>query len=493
MAFSPSDAPLPLPARFALIKRRLIAGREELIIQSWRRLLAQLETEITEIANAGSDIIPSIDFSDIQRNDSNNSGRNSPRIEDFATKLRKRGLAIIRGVVPPETAKTWSKETDEYLSDHTDMGSPPTQDPHLYQVYWSPSQVKARAYPSVLTAQRSLMNLVWRAKSRHDASITTNFPVTYADRLRVRKPGQINGVKNSSNGEKSTQTAYIDGGSVERWEPDGYGASSTYQKIWDGDWENYDPWDSSTRLRVTSDLYNGAGSCSMFRMFQGWLALGTLPPEQSNLLLLPMIQLSTAYLLLRPFFSPIHNSPSHPHFLSADNWRLDTPASSVIQGAVPSYCQELSAALHPHLQLNRSMIRVPLLNPGDYLVWHCDTVYAFDSTHRPPGHVDATVLYVPACPLTQTNALYLARQRKAFLLGQPSPDFAVVTNTRGESTHMARPGVQEVSDAGGDGGLRAMGLLPWDDDDATTDVEAEVLEMANNILFPDRYDFDMAY
>lgn len=492
MAFSSSDAPLPLPARFALIKRRLIAGREEQVTQSWRRLLAKLESEVTEIANTGSDIIPSIDFGEIQRSDSSNSGRNSPRVDDFAAQLRKRGLAVIRGVVPHETAKIWTEETDKYLADHPEMGTPPSHDSHLYQVYWSPAQVKARAYPSVLTAQRSLMNMVWRAKSYHDASVTTNFPVVYADRLRVRKP-ESNGGKHPRSGQRSPQTAHVDGGSVERWEPDGYGASSTYQKIWDGDWESYDPWDSSTRLRVTSDLYNGAGSCSMFRMFQGWLSLGTLPPDQGNLLLLPMLQLSTAYLLLRPFFSPVHNSPSHPHFLSPDNWRLDMPASSVIQGAVPSYCQELSAALHPHLQLGQSMVRAPALNPGDYLVWHCDTVYAIDNSRHAPCDVEATILYIPACPLTQTNALYLARQRKAFLLGQPSPDFAVVTNTRGESTHMARPGVQEVSDAGGDGGLRAMGLLPWDDDDATTDVEAEVLEMANNILFPDRYDFDMAY
>lgn len=498
---------MPLPARFSLIKRKIIAGREEKITQSWRRLLIQLESEVDEIASTGSDIIPSIEFSEIHKNDSNPSGRNSARVEEFAGQLRKRGLAVIRGVVPHKTAKTWSEETDSYLSDHPEMGTPPIHDPHLYQVYWSPAQVKARAYPSVLTAQRSLMNLVWRAKSRHNASVTTNFPVTYADRLRVRKPEDEGGRGGSFSRSRglgdaaaaaagrggSPQTAYVDGGSVERWEPDGYGSSATYQKIWDGDWESYDPWDSSTRLGVTSDLYNGAGSCSMFRMFQGWLSLGTLPREQGTLLLLPMLKLSTAYLLLRPFFSPIRSSPSHPCFLSPENWRLDSPASSVLQGAVPSYSQELSAALHPHLQLGQSMIRMPALNPGDYLVWHCDTVYAIDHTRRPPGNVDATILYIPACPLTQTNALYLARQRKAFLLGQPSPDFAVVSSSRGESTHMARPGVQEVSDAGGDDGLRAMGLLPWEDEDASTDVEAEVLDMANNILFPDRYDFDMSY
>jgi hypothetical protein len=94
-------------------------------------------------------------------------------------------------------------------------------------------------------------------------------------------------------------------------------------------------------------------------------------------------------------------------------------------------------------------------------------------------------MYLPACPLTQTNALYLARQRKAFLLGSPPPDFG---GGRGESEHAGRPGVQDVNDAGGDDGLRAMGLLPWDEEEADTDAEREVLAMANGILFPDLYD-----
>jgi len=92
---------------------------------------------------------------------------------------------------------------------------------------------------------------------------------------------------------------------------------------------------------------------------------------------------------------------------------------------------------------------------------------------------------IPACPLTQTNALYLCRQRKAFLLGYPAPDFG---SGRGESSHMDRAAVQDVNDAGGDDGLRAMGLLPWNEEDAFSDAERQVLAMANSILFPDLYD-----
>lgn len=51
--------------------------------------------------------------------------------------------------------------------------------------------------------------------------------------------------------------------------------------------------------------------------------------------------------------------------------------------------------------------------------------------------------------------------------------------------------MQEVSDTGGEEALRAMGLAPWDEDDVEGVMEAEVVEEANNVLFPDRYDFDM--
>jgi hypothetical protein len=37
-------------------------------------------------------------------------------------------------------------------------------------------------------------------------------------------------------------------------------------------------------------------------------------------------------------------------------------------------------------------------------------------------------------------------------------------------------------------GMRAMGLLPWDEDEAKDDIEYAVLEMANSVLFPEKYD-----
>ena len=468
--FSPADA-ISLPARFARIKEGLIAGREAEVAASWTRLLADLRTEIAAIATKGSDIIPDIDFNAI----------NDPAaLASFSSELRIRGAAIVRNVISPSEADQWTHETETYLGTNPEMRCCPTRDPHLFGVYWTPAQIKGRAHPNVMATHRLVMKL-WHSDDP-SALVSTSQPVAYADRLRIQLGGDMDDSSFSRN-------AHIEGGSVERWEPDGYGRGGTYDRIWEGRWEEYDPWESSARLGVTSDLYNNAGTCSMFRMFQGWLSLSEMQEGEPRLMLCPMLKHSTAYFLLRPFFSPLvpaEACASMDEYFAADNWGLEPVQSSILHGALPSYTQELNSFLHPHLHLPQSMITVPRLGRGDYILWHPDLIYAIDRpatpdptlSFLPPPTSPTTIMYIPACPLTQTNALYLARQRKAFLLGHPSPDFG---GARGERGHMGRPGVQDVNDAGGEDGLRAMGLLPFEEGGDA----AAVVRMANAILFPD--------
>jgi hypothetical protein len=217
----------------------------------------------------------------------------------------------------------------------------------------------------MLASQTWLMNL-WHSNNE-DAPISVTRPLTYADRVRIRQPGD----------SSFALGPHVDGGSVERWEPNGYGRGGVYDKIFRGQWEEWNPWESSCRIPVLSDLYQGSGSCSMFRMFQGWLGLSHTGPREGTLIVNPLLQLATAYFLLRPFFEPRHDLGGKltPTFLKADNWRLKsaTEMSTELHGANPGSGQELSDAFHPHLNLKDSMVHIPQITPGDFVVWHCDS------------------------------------------------------------------------------------------------------------------------
>jgi hypothetical protein len=312
--------------------------------------------------------------------------------------------------------------------------------------------MRARLHPNMLNMQRYLMSF-WHS---HDASalISTDHPILYADRLRIRLPGD-------------TQFAlgpHMDGGSVERWEPEGYGRGGVYDKIFQGNWEQYDPWESSCRLPVVPDMHQGVGPCSMFRMFQGWLSMSETGPFEGTLLVNPMLKHATAYLLLRPLFTPKRplegpkTETFGPAFLDASNWEMEAKASSWLHGATPGQGQELRAVLHPHLDLQRTMVHVPKVRPGDYVAWHCDTIHAVDQKHG--GASDSSVMYIPTCPLTEKNARFLFRQRERFLAGMPSPDFG---GGEGESKHVGRPTPEDIASFASSGGMQAIGLEKWDE------------------------------
>jgi hypothetical protein len=126
----------------------------------------------------------------------------------------------------------------------------PPHDPQVFELYWSPSQILARGHSNMIATQRFLTSL-WHSKDP-EAKVSNLHPLSYADRLRIRQPGDAG----------FALGPHVDGGSVERWEKEGYGRGGVYDKIFQGRWEEYDPWESSCRLPVESDLYSGAGACS---------------------------------------------------------------------------------------------------------------------------------------------------------------------------------------------------------------------------------------
>ena len=216
----------------------------------------------------------------------------------------------------------------------------------------------------MLKAQSFLMSH-WHSANK-SALVSNLHPVAYADRIRIRQPGDAG----------FALGPHVDGGSCERWEYTGYGRGGVYNEIFHGNWEAYDPWESSCRLSAVSDLYNGPGAASMFRMYQGWLSMSTTGAGEGTLKVNPLFSKATAYFLLRPFFQSRRNpSDVGPAFLDANNRQLEDQTSSVLQGAVPANCQELNDALHPHLGLLDTMVHVPTVRPGDYVAWHCDSKF----------------------------------------------------------------------------------------------------------------------
>ncbi|PVH88398.1 DUF1479 domain protein [Cadophora sp. DSE1049] len=427
----------PLPERFTEIKRQLIQGNEERLTESWQRLLKQLAVENEIVKERGSDIIPQIEFEEL---------RNAP--SGFVKDIKKRGVAVIKGVVPENEARGYKNEVEDYVKRNPSTKAFPPDNPQIFELYWSPAQMKARLHPNLMSAQTSLMNM-WHSNDK-DALISTSLPLTYADRIRIRQPGD----------NQFALGPHVDGGSVERWEPNGYGLGGVYDKVFQGRWEEYDPFESSARIPAVTDLYQGPGGCSMYRMFQGWLGLSHTSPREGTLLVNPLLQLATAYFLLRPFFDPVRSqggfaSENSSQYLSSENWKLKSASEmdSSLHGANPGSSQEFNDVLHPHLNLKHSMVHIPKIKPGDFVVWHCDTIHAVDQVHT--GKTDSSVMYIPVCPATELNAKYLAQQRETFAAGIPAPDFP---GGKGESEHIGRATTESVSREANELGLSSMGL-----------------------------------
>jgi len=102
-SLSGKQAP-PLPDRFRELKLRLVDGHEEAVIASWKRLLAILKQENELIARTGPAIIPEVRFSHLHDD-----------LRSLKPEIKKRGVAVIRGVIPEEEARSYKFEIEEYV------------------------------------------------------------------------------------------------------------------------------------------------------------------------------------------------------------------------------------------------------------------------------------------------------------------------------------------------------------------------------------------
>lgn len=404
----------PLPDRFRELKLRLVQGHEDAVVASWKRLLAVLRKENDLVARTGPAIIPEVRFSHFDED-----------LKRAKSEIEKRGVAVIRGVIPEDEARAYKFEIEEYVRQNPQTrgqlfphlttfltfnkqcktDQPPTgfpqENPQILELYWSPTQTRARTHPNLLAVQRALMTNFWHTSSlspdtQLSQAVSLHTPLAYADRLRIRQPGDAH----------FALGPHQDGGSVERWEETGYGnrhlfpqgGHGVYDAVFRGEWDGplsqggYDPFNATARASAVTDLHNGLGACSMFRMFQGWLAMSESGPGRGTLLVNPLVKEAAVYALLRPFFKAKKNLGDGDGqgggeggarrwgkggFLEEENWEFTggEKMTSDLQGAVPGCGQEFPEGLHPHLELERTMVHVPEVRPGDYVVWHCDSKF----------------------------------------------------------------------------------------------------------------------
>ncbi len=184
-------------------------------------------------------------------------------VPPFRAVLTRFDVGVVQGVVPPTDSAAWIAETHTYLKSKHNIRQPPSQDLTCFDFFWLSAQVRSRAHLHMLCVMRFPMSF-WKG-SDNDRHMAIHCPVSYAGHIRIHI-GSSGGAGNTGSNLAPDSPAHsaggpiiaqVDGGSLKRWDPDGYGRGGTYDAIFRGDWEAYDPWDPAGRISATPDLYNG--------------------------------------------------------------------------------------------------------------------------------------------------------------------------------------------------------------------------------------------
>lgn len=427
-----------LPNEYADLKKKLIKN-EAALTASWHRVKKALAEGIEQIKQNGSGIIPQVQFSELENVD-----------ELQRQEILKRGSLIIKNVIPREEVVQLKEDLLDYIGTNPNTKGFPKDKKVVYEIYWSKSQVKARSHPHMAIAM-SYMNNLWHASPESEICLDQN--VSYADRLRIRNPGDA----------LFSLGPHADGGSLERWEDKEY--RSCYAPIFEGNWEEFDPYDATHRIEAQPDLHDSRGTCSIFRSFQGWLAVSDIAPKEGTILFAPLVREVTAYYMLKPFFD------------ENDNLKLD----SDFPGAFPGKGLEFNDKTHPELDLENLMVLIPKVEPGDMVYWHCDLIHAVDSVHV--GKNDSSVFYIPSAPLCSINLKYAFLQREAFLRGLVGPDFPGFPNDIAETQHTDRATVDDVREMGGKVAMQQFLLEKLHENPGYTTGANKAIRNANELLF----------
>ncbi|HEY7750212.1 MAG TPA: YbiU family protein [Aestuariivirgaceae bacterium] len=376
--------------KIIVAKRALGAGSAK-IKDAFRRIEDRIKRETDKIqseVSARRSPLPEVDFSAVQ---------NSTVSEKTKNDIRHRGFAIIRGVFPRAQAEAWNDELGRYIDENhyyekaekkrgldQYFSQLDAARPQIFGIYWSKPQVHARQAPSIAAAKR-FMNRLWDVAIPDGQEFDPDNDYTYADRTRRRRPGD----------KTLGLSPHMDSGSFERWTDPAF--QKIYAPVFAGEWEKYDPWKAAYRTKTQE--YPSPAVCSMFRTFQGWTALTPQGPHDGTLQVVP-ISIGIVYMLLRAL--------------------QDDVAEDDLCGAEPG--RALGMKPEWHRTLFDGLVSIPLMQPGDTVWWHPDTVHAVENEHA--GRLYSNVIYIGASPRCEKNRLYAVKQAKAFLEGRSAPDFA---------------------------------------------------------------------
>lgn len=389
MTFSSDTLPADHKAAIRQLKRELRAqlGDVEAVFNRLSERIAVRVTEINDLKAQGDAVWPVIPFEAIQ---------NGAVTAEQREAIRRRGCAVIKGHFPREQALAWDKSMLDYLDRNrfdevysgpgdNFFGTLSASRPEIFPIYWSQAQMQARQSEEMALAQ-SFLNRLWTFESHGKQWFNPDVSVLYPDRIRRRPPG----ITSRGLG------AHTDSGALERWLLPA--CQQVFARVFDGNIEQYDPWDAAHRTEVEEYTVDNTTKCSVFRTFQGWTALSDMLPGQGLRHVVPIPE-AMAYILLRPL--------------------LDDVPEDELCGVAPGRVLPISEKWHP--LLIEALTSIPALEAGDSVWWHCDVIHSVAPVENQQGW--GNVMYIPAAPLCEKNLAWAKRVKVALETGASPDDF----------------------------------------------------------------------
>ena len=389
VTFTHETLPADHKAAIRQMKQHLRAqiGDVEAVFERLSARIAARVDEIDALKAAGDPVWPIIPAADIAQ------GSVSEAQRDL---IKRRGCAVIKGHFPRQQALDWDRSMLDYLDlnrfdevykgpGDNFFGSLEASRPEIFPIYWSQAQMQARQ-SNEMAAVQSFLNRLWHFDSEGKQWFNPDVSVIYPDRIRRRPPGT------TSKG----LGAHTDSGALERWLLPAY--QQVFASVFNGDIEQYDPWNAAHRTEVEEYRVDNTTKCSVFRTFQGWTALSDMIPGQGLLHVVPIPE-AMAWVLLRPLLS-------------------DVPEDELC-GVAPGRVLPISERWHPLLM--RALTSIPALEAGDSVWWHCDVIHSVAAVDNQQGW--GNVMYIPAAPMCEKNLAYAHKVRQALEQGASPGDF----------------------------------------------------------------------